>query len=258
MKKMIDDVMNKVDEMVGKANAELAVVVSGGFPFSFDEVKVCADTDSAAVYIHSGTTPICAVVRGGSPDRVLSEIEKAIVDIVDRTRTAVERRGAIEADARRIPAEDEEQNKARKALEDAGLSADLVKKPIDPKVAHAIFDVARNAVKKANTGLGLAYYSACPALGGIGNMKLTVRGYDSGLVVSAGGKPCLVTRYPKVANNKSVERTIAFIKADVAAINESRRRYFSWVADNVDREERLRDLSSRIDADENQLMAMMG
>ena len=75
-------------------------------------------------------------------------------------------------------------------------------------------------------------------------------------MILADNKPCMVSRFPKVGNNKTIEKTVAFIEADVVALGESRRKYLRTVQERIDREIRLRELSGRIESANGQLMAM--
>ena len=251
----VDEVMNKISELIEQANAELGKFV--GEPFSMEEVKVSAENDSAAIYIHSGKTPVCAVVRAGDIAAVVREAKAAVDDIVERTRTAIERRGGTCAEAETLARESSERDKAVEAMKASGLPTELVI-GVAPGTAEAILASARKAVRKVNRGIGLSYNGAHECLGGYRGMRLSVRGYSCGLVVLAGGKPCLVTRYPKIGSVKTLKRTMAFLESDIEAIGESRRRFFDLVAKRHEREERLRELARRIDSAEGALASMMG
>ena len=238
----IDAVMNEVNKVIEAANAKMADIVSGGFPFTFDEVKLTAEADSAGIYVRSGNTPVCAVVRAGNPDSAIGEIKDAVWSVVDATRTAVERRQSIKADADALADEAAQKEKAIEALKSAGLSTDMLG-GVDTAAAEAIVDAAKKAVRNANKGLFMAIGNLMP----LNEAKMTVKGHSNGVVILAGGKPCLVTRFPKDLNNKGVERTLKFIAADVAALNDSRRRYFERVRRDADRAERLRACAAELD-----------
>ena len=83
-----------------------------------------------------------------------------------------------------------------------------------------------------------------------------VKGFSGGIVILADGKPCLVSRFPKIGNNKTVEKTVAFIEADVASLGESRIKYFKLVQERFERENRLRALSEDIESTNGKLMAI--
>lgn len=76
---------------------------------------------------------------------------------------------------------------------------------------------------------------------------MTVHEYSGGIVIQAGDKPVLVTRYPKVTSPKVVEQMTAWITNDIVALNASRIRYFERVRLESDREEKLRSLAQQLD-----------
>ena len=256
MTKTIDNVMDEVQGILTLANEKLKKITEGKFPFSFEEVVMTADADSAGIYIRSGMTPVVAVARAGNPEGVLNEIKNKVWEEVDCTRTAVERRASLKEEANALAAEGEKQAKAKAALEAAGLPTDMINGGVNAEAAEAVVAAARKAVKKANIGLHLHFGSVCDAMGGVDAMKMKVVGFAGGLVITAGGKPCLITRYPKIANAKGIERMLKFIESDVQALNNSRREYFSYLREKMDQEERLHELASRMDGLNDELVAM--
>ena len=256
MNNTIDNVMGTVQAILGLANAKLEKLTEGKFPFSFEEVVMSADADSAGIYIKSGLTPVVAVARAGSPDGVIAEIKARVWEVLERTRTAIERRAALKDEADQLESESAAQAKARAALEAAGLPSDMVNGGVNQEAAEAVLAAARKAVHKANVGLRLMFGSVADLFGGVDNMKLRVKGLAGGFVVTAGGKPCMITRFPKIANNKGVERMIRFIEGDVEALNASRRNYFAYLREKLDQEERLHELAARMDNLTNELVAM--
>lgn len=213
------------NETVEHANKRLAEITEEGFPFSFEEVKMTVRTDSAGIYIYSGATPVCAVYRKGAGADVIRQVKEAVWTTVDATKVAVERRAGLKAEADAMANDSEQKEKAKNALIAAGLSADMIDAGINADAAKAVVEAAEKAVKSANSGLFLV-------TGGYARLKevkMKVEAYSSGIVVTAGGKPCLVTRFPKLFNAKGIERMTSFIRAEIFALNESRRRYFAEV-----------------------------
>lgn len=257
MNKVIDNVMEQIAEILAPANAKLAAMTKDHpFPFSFEEVELTAESDSAGIYIRSGRTPVVAVARAGNPEGVLNEIKARVWEEVDCTRTAIERRASLKEEAEQLEAESEKQAKAKAALESAGLPADMLNGGVNTEAAQAVVAAAKKAVRKANLGLHLHFGSVCDAMGGVDAMKMKVVGFAGGLVITAGGKPCLITRYPKIANAKGIERMLKFIEEDIHALNASRREYFSYLREKMDQEERLHELASRMDNLNHELVAM--
>ena len=244
-----EDVMAKVDEMLFVANGKLQDMTKGEFPFKYSEVILTVDSDSAGIYIHSGTTPVCAVPRAGNPDAVVRELKAKIFDLVDSTRTAIERRASLKDEAKALKDEGEKIARATEALRAAGLDTSIIGGDVNPEAKEAVVEAARKAVRKANRNpfIGVVPYH---------DFKLTVKGFAGGLVVMAGSKPCMVTRFPKVGSNKTVDRMVAFIENDIHALNDSRRAYYERISLEAAREERLREIASRIDSADEALRAV--
>lgn len=244
-----EDVMAKVDEMLFVANGKLQDMTKGEFPFKYSEVVLTVDSDSAGIYIHSGSTPVCAVPRAGNPDAVVRELKTKVFDLVDGTRTAIERRASLKDEAKALKDEGEKIAKATEALRAAGLDTSIIGGDVNPEAKEAVVEAARKAVRKANRNpfIGVVPYH---------DFKLTVKGFAGGLVVMAGSKPCLVTRFPKVGSNKTVERMVAFIGNDIQALSDSRRAYYERISLEAAREERLREIASRIDSADEALRAV--
>ena len=254
-----DDLMEKVNDLLVVANNKLENMVkeSGNFPYGIDDVRMSVDSDEAGIYIQSGRTPVCAVVRAGSKEGLLREIKSAVWSEVDATRSAIERRKALKEEAKALAEESEKRDKAAAALVAAGLDASILGAGCDPEAAKAVVEAAKKAVKAANRGLYLQFGGAVDAVcGSLKASKLVVKGFSGGIVILADNKPCMVSRFPKVGNNKTIEKTVAFIEADVVALGESRRKYLRTVQERIDREIRLRELSGRIEDANGQLMAM--
>lgn len=249
-----NEIMGKVTEMVKKANEILKKAVSGGFPFVFDEVEIKADMDTAGIYVRSGNTPVCAIARVGDPERVLKVVEDEILYTVNCTRTAIERRGKLKAEHEALVKADKDLKAAKAALEAQNLPVGLLGQG-DEEVAKAIVSAAQKAVKEANRGLNLVFGHAVEAMGGLKAVRLCVHGYAGGLVVTANGKACMVTRLPKSRSNKTIEKMVAFIGAEVSALGDSRRQYMADLEAGLLREEQLHEIAKKLDVASEQLAA---
>jgi hypothetical protein len=255
-----DDLMGKINDLLVVANSKLneMAVSSGNFPYGMDDLCMSVDADEAGIYIHSGRIPVCAVVRAGSKEKLLRDIKSAVWSEVDATRSAIERRKSIKADADAFDAECEKRDKAAAALVAAGLDESVLGPSCDPEAAKAIVDAALEAVKNANKQVRYLYFpKAIDAVcGGKKEAKLVVKGFSGGVVILADGKPCLVSRFPKIGNNRTVEKTVAFIEADIASLGESRRKYFHMIQEKFDFEDQLRVVSKNLVVTNSQLMDM--
>ena len=242
--------MGRLDEAVKKANAELSAMTEGGYPYSFKEVALSMDSDAAAIYIRSGNTPVYAFVRKGNPERGMEIATKEISDIVAATRATIERRKAVKAEADEMKAADGKFEAAAKVLRDAGLDDSVLKGGIDRDARKAVLKAVAASVARANRFpyIGLTDYH---------DFRMRVRAFPSGLVVEVGGKPVLVTRFPKAGGPKALERTILFLQNDIDGIDASRRRYFEEVREKAEREERLREAARQFEAADERLWAAM-
>jgi hypothetical protein len=258
--KAFDELMEKVNDLLVVANEKLENMVkdSESFPYGIDDVRMTVYADEAGIYFRSGRTPVCAVIRVGSKEGLLREIKSAVWSEVDATRSAIERRKSIKADAEALEDESKKRDKAAAALVAAGLSADILGAGCDPEAAKAIVDAARKAVKSVNKKIKYLYFpDALDAVcGGKKKAELVVKGFSGGIVILADGKPCLVSRFPKIGNNRTVEKTVAFIEADISALGESRLEYFRMVQNKFEFEDSLRVVSKDIATANGKLMAM--
>ena len=237
--KEINKVMKEIEEYVGAANAKISDMVKENGPFSFDEVRFSADNDSAGIYVHSGNTPVCAVARAGSPEAVVREVKAAIDEMVVATKNAIDRRGSLNAEAAKVKEESCKISQAIEAMKGIGLDPSLIGP--NEEAAKAIADAAKKAIAAANKAplLGAARYR---------EQKMSVEVLATGMVVRIGKQVAIVTTFPKMCNNKTIEKTVKFITADIAALDSNRRAYFTRVQEDADREASLREMAERLDA----------
>ena len=252
-----DFLVKVVEETIYKANEELMVAVNGGYPFSIEDVVMTVVTDSAGLYVHSGNTPVISISRANA--KGMGRVAKSSIwNVVNSTRSTVERRVAQKAEADALEEESGKLTRAAEALKAAGIDTSVLGAGVNLDAAKAIADAAKKAVREANRGVYLYYGDVCDALyGGRKESLLQVRGYSGGVVVLAGGKPCLVTRFPKVENNSTIERTIAFVQADIKAIAESRRKYFQTVKSELEKAQLMHEKAAAIDAANAEIAAAM-
>lgn len=246
--KAFDDLMGHINDLIIMANAKLEEMTSGKFPYSFDDVIMTVDSDNAGVYVYSGRTPVCSVVRMGSKESLLRKIKSAVWSEVDATRSAIERRQNLKTEADALSEESKKHDKAVEALVAAGLDASIIG-GCDAEAAKQIVEAVQKSVKIANRGLRLQFGGALDAIAGSQkSAKLIVKGFSGGFIIVADDKPCMVSRFPKIGNNKVVSKTIAFIEADVQAVCESRMRYLRTIQQRIDREIEIREKSDEMNS----------
>jgi len=246
--KAFDDLMGHINDLIIMANAKLEEMTSGKFPYSFDDVIMTVDSDNAGVYVYSGRTPVCSVVRMGSKESLLRKIKSAVWSEVDATRSAIERRQNLKTEADALSEESKKHDKAVEALVAAGLDASIIG-GCDAEAAKQIVEAVQKSVKIANRGLRLQFGGAVDAIAGSQkSAKLIVKGFSGGFIIVADDKPCMVSRFPKIGNNKVVSKTIAFIEADVQAVCESRMRYLRTIQQRIDREIEIREKSDKMNS----------
>lgn len=249
-----DDIYSSIAWLIAKANEDLSDIVREGKVYDMGEVALSAEYDSAGVYIKSGSTPIFSAVRTMNPQTVLSMARQAIQAEVEATRAAVERRSSIRDDAVRLAAEDSKRAAAKAALVAAGQDPSILG-GIDENTKSLVVGAVTSALEDARRSWASQFGVMPDIIRLRGNLRLTAKTYDSGLVVSAGGKPCLVTRYPKMANAKATEKMLDFVRSEIAAIAENMAHYFRRVRTEVEREEALHGIAKRLDEAEAELKA---
>ena len=109
----IDGIMVRLGKILSETNVELVKITEGGFPFTLEDVVLTASYDNVGIYVHSGLTPVCAFVRAGNPDTVVSIIKAKIRDVVESTKAAVERRSSLRDEAHALQAEGEKNEVTR-------------------------------------------------------------------------------------------------------------------------------------------------
>lgn len=247
---MKEIIISKINEIAESANAELAKVTENGFPFSLAEVRLSWSMDSAGVYVRSGETPVCALARTGNPFAVVDEIRRRVMELIAATRTAVERRGGLKKEMDALASDGDQRSRAIAALEAAGLDPALVSGGIDRHSAEMVVAAAEEAVAAANRN---------PPLGAVRyrDWKLVVKGFIGGVAVLAGGKPCFITRFPRVTTPETISRMATFIREEILALGQSRRIYYAALQAEIEREERLNEIARRLDSAEESLAAAM-
>lgn len=245
----IDGVLKAVEKTVTDANIKLVEITKGGFPYDIEDVVLTIECDSAGIYLHSGSTPVAAIVRAGSPEAVASELKTAVREIVESTKAAVERRGSLRDEEKDLKETGVQIEKAAAALKAAGLEASQFISDIDADARQAIVAAAKKAVQEANKNpfIDIVDYKS---------WRLSVQDFPRGVVITAGDAPVMITRFPKVCSNKTIEKMVSWIQNDVAALSASRNRYFERVRLEAAREEKLRSLSAQLDDTQARIAAM--
>jgi hypothetical protein len=144
-----DDLMGKINDLLISANSKLEEMVkaSGNFPYSMNDIIMTVDSDEAGIYLYSGRTPVCAVVRAGSKEGLFRDIKSAVWAEVDATRSAIERRKALKEEAKALAEESEKRDKAAAALKAAGLDAVTGKCVMFANGKNVIIDGDRSFMK---------------------------------------------------------------------------------------------------------------
>lgn len=243
-----EDMERELYFLVEKANRRLAEATKGGFPFTMEEVQMRWECDSVGIYVYSGNVPVAVGKRiGNTPASVFRDIKEAVWKTVDATRSTVERRKGIRDDAEKLKGASAKIEKAAEALRAAGLPTDLLESACDQEASAEIVRAVQATVRSANRGLFLYYGDACTAIyGSLAHARLSVSGFAGGIVVSVGGKPVLVSRFPKVGNVRTVEKTVDFLTTELETIAESRREYLAAVQRNIKTEAKLREAAKKI------------
>ena len=126
----------------------------------------------------------------------------------------------------------------------------------NPEIASAIVKAVNDAVSIFNRSLLMIFGDVADLLGGKDEMRMTARGFTRGIVVSCGKAPCFITMFPLMGNNKTTEESVAFVTAKIAAIGESRTKFYQAVAAEHSRQEKLRSISEKRAALDEELKSM--
>lgn len=244
MKKMTrknEVILTAVTAKVGEANKELAAITAGGFPFEYGEVRFSTEADEGGIYVYSGLDCICTIEWPKRFDRdaeasVVKAIQHAVNEEVRAIRNSTENRGRTREDAEKLVEEGRDTEAAEKALRDAGVDpAKFLEPDAGREVKDMVFNAAKDAVKEANKGLAFFVLGTRRKYG---SERMTIRRLTAGFVISAAGKPVIVTHWPKAGAKP--DGMIRHIVADIASCSENRRSYFAHVAEMEREAERIR------------------
>ena len=232
--------MRRIGEIIAEKNTELAEL----------GITIAAENDSAGVYLHAGKTPVCVTDKVGKPFDLLDRIRFQVDEFIASSRVAAERRARIEADAASVKNEGEQLSKAIETLKAAGPDTSLLSGGCDKAATEKIVAAAKAAVKAANVNppLDIMRYS---------DFRMNTRTYPSGIVIVAGGEPVMVTRFPKIGAPEAISKACDFIRAEIAALNESRRSQFAVVSRELEKEHKLREIAAQRDREEAYMAAAM-
>lgn len=232
--------MRRIGEIIAEKNTELAEL----------SITLTVKNDAAGVYVHAGKTPVCVVPKVGKPFDLLDRIRFQIDEFIASSRVAAERRARIEDDAASVKNEGEQLSKAIETLKAAGLDTSLLSGGCDKAATEKIVAAAKAAVKAANVNppLDIMRYR---------DFRMNTRTYPSGIVIVAGGEPVMVTRFPKIGAPEEISKACDFIRAEIAALNESRRSQFAVVSRELEKEHKLREIAAQRAREETYMAAAM-
>lgn len=242
------DFAHKFQGVVDSANEKLREI---------GENELSVESDVVGFYVKSGTLPVASLPKGvGSADEALAKITEKVWSFVNSAKGAAERHKQISERAAEVEADSQwDMSFVKKANPEADESKPWTLGP-NPEMASAIVKAVNDAVSTFNRSLLMMFGEVSDLLGGKEEMRLTAKGFTRGIVVSCGKSPCLVTMFPLVANNKTTEESVAFVTAKIAAIGESRTKLYQAVAAEHARQEKLRSISEKRAALDEELKAM--
>lgn len=232
--------MRRIGEIIAEKNSELAEL----------GITLTAENDSAGVYIHAGRTPVYVTAKVGKPFDLLDRIRFQVDEFIASSRVAAERRARIATDAASVKNEGEQLSKAIETLKAAGLDTSLLSGGCDKAATEKIVAAVKAAVKAANVNppIDVLRYR---------DFRLNTRTYPAGIVIVAGGEPVMVTRFPKVSAPEVIEKACGFVRAEIAALNESRRSQFAAHNRELEKENKLREIAAQRDREEVYMAAAM-
>ena len=242
------DFSARLDAVIESANEKLR---------ELGELAMHVESDSVGVYVKSGNLPVYSLPKGvGNAGDALEKVSKEVWAFVDATRGVVDRR---KHNLQRSQELETDSGWDMAMIERANPSIDKSepwKLGPNPDAAAAIVEAAKKAVKSFNASLRFKFDDAVSEMIGPDEMKLSVKGFTRGIVVAYGNTPCLVTTFPLVANNATTEETAVYVNTTIAAIGESRMKFYTRIATEHARQERLRELAAKKDALVSEIEAM--
>lgn len=242
------DFAHKLQGVVDSANEKLRGI---------GETELSVESDVVGFYVKSGTLPVASLPKGvGSADEALAKITEKVWSFVNSAKGAAERQKQISERAAEVEADSKwDMSFVKKANPEADESKPWALGP-NPEMASAIVKAVNDAVSTFNRSLLMMFGEVADLLGGKEGMRLTAKGFTRGIVVSAGKSPCFISMFPLVSNNKATEEAVAFVSAKIAAIGESRTKFYQAVAAEHARQEKLRSISEKRAAIEEELRSM--
>lgn len=239
----------RLDEIVKSANEKLA---------ELGEPPISVDSDSVGVYLKAGDIPLCSLPKGvGSADEALDKAKTQVrkfVDtargVVDRRKRNVERAKDLESDSAWDVAILKQANPAMEVEED-----ELWKLGPNAEAAATIVEAAKKSIRAFNASLRFRF-DEVSALIGPDAMKLSLKGFTRGIVVSFGTEPCFISMFPLVTNNAEVEETAMYVGATIEAMGKTRMEYYERVSKECGRQAQMRELAAKKDALEGEIAAM--
>lgn len=242
------DFAHKLQGVVDSANDKLREI---------GENELSVESDVVGFYVKSGTLPVASLPKGvGSADEALEKITEKVWSFVNSAKGAAERRKQCSERAAEVEADSQwDMSFVKKANPEADESKPWALGP-NPEMASAIVKAVNDAVSTYNRSLLMMFGEVAEILGGKDGMRLTAKGFTRGIVVSVGKSPCFITMFPLMGNNKTTEESVAFVTAKIAAIGESRTKFYQAVAAEHARQEKLRSISEKRAALDEELKAM--
>lgn len=242
------DFSARLDAVIESANEKLR---------ELGEPAMHVESDSVGVYVKAGNLPVCSLPKGvGNAGDALEKVSKEVWAFVDATIGAANRR---KPDLQRSQELETDSKWDMAMIERTNPSVDKSepwKLGPNPDASAAIVEAAKKAVKSFNASLRWKFDDAVSEVIGPNEMKLSVKGFTRGIVVAYGNTPCLVTTFPLVANNATVEETVAYVSTTIASIGESRMKFYTRIATEHARQEKLRGLAAKKDALASEIAAM--
>lgn len=242
------DFAHKLQDAIVSANEKLREI---------GESELSVDSDVVGFYVKSGTLPVASLPKGvGSADEALDKITEKVWSFVNSAKGAAERRKQCSDRAAEIEADSQwDMAFIKKANPDVDETKPWALGP-NPEMASAIVKAVNDAVSTFNRSLLMMFGDVADLLGGREEMRMTARGFTRGIVVSVGKSPCFITMFPLMGNNKTTEESVAFVSAKIAAIGESRTKFYQAVAAEHARQEKLRSISEKRAALDEELKSM--
>lgn len=238
---------HEMESVVGAVNEKLREIGAS---------EIAMESDAVGTYFKSGALPVASLPKVGNAKDALKKASDKLWSYFNSVKGSTERQKQTAERASEIEANSSwDLAFVKRANPEADVTRPWSLGP-NPEIASAIVKAANDSAAAFNKGLPMMFGEISDLLGGRDEMKMSVKGFTRGIVVSFGKTPFLITMFPLVGNNATTDEIVAGVVAKVAAVGESRIEHYRTISAEYSRQEKMRELAEKRAAIDEELKAM--